>query len=129
MGEKRPFVVGSWDDVFLADKVRSLQRRKKTNLYLTTVGCLLFALLGAICAGGALADGSFPVPQGQRAVWIAIAGSVALLVTTLIVTFSSRRSDQVSMLESSLIRGFGTALDSSGLNPNKKESKKAEVRM
>jgi len=126
--DKKPFIVGNWDDLFLANKIRDLERKKKVNLYLTTVGCLSFALFGAVFSKGAPAEGALVVLQGQRALWVAIVFAVALLVTTVIATLLSRTPQKVAMLESSLIKGFGTALDSSELNPNRKDSKKGEVR-
>ena len=129
MNEKKPFIVSHWDDFFLTNKIRSLERKKKTNLYLATLGCLAFALFGAVFARGAYAESNaIAVLQGQRALAIAIVLGVILLVTTLIVSFTSRTPEQVAMLESSLIKGFGSALDSSELNPVKKDNKKAEVR-
>ena len=129
MNEKKPFIVSHWDDFFLTNKIRSLERKKKTNLYLTTMGCLCFALFGAVFARGAYAENNpISVLQGQRAVWIAIVFGAALLVATLTAAFVWRTSEKVALLESSLIKGFGSALDSSELNPNKKDNKKAEVR-
>ncbi len=129
MNEKKPFIVSHWDDFFLTNKIRSLERKKKTNLYLATMGCLAFALFGAVFARGAYAQSNpISVVQGQRALAIAIVIGMILLVTTLIVAFVSRTPEPVAMLESSLIKGFGTALDSSDLNPIKKDSKKTEVR-
>lgn len=127
MSEKKPFIVGNWDDLFLANKIRSLERRKKTNLYLTTVGCMCFALFGAVFTRGPAADSTLALLQGQRALWLAILFAVVLLAATLIATVLSRTPPKVAMLESSLIKGFGTALDASELNPNKKD-KKGEVR-
>jgi len=127
MNEKKPFIVGNWDDLFLANKIRSLERKKKTNLYLATVGCMCFGLFGAVFARGAPQDSPLAVLQGQRAFWIAAMFAVVLLITTLIATFLSRKSEKVALLESSLIKGFGTALDSSELNPVKKD-RKGEVR-
>ncbi len=80
-------------------------------------------------ARGAYAENN-PVSalQGQRALALAIIFGVILLAITLIVVFMSRTPQDVAMLESSLIKGFGSALDSSDINPVKKDSKKAEVR-
>jgi len=129
MNEKKPFIVSHWDDFFLTNKIRSLERKKKTNLYLATMGCLAFALFGAVFARGTYAEtNAIAALQGQRALAIAIVLGIILLVTTLIVAFVSRTPEQVAMLESSLIKGFGSALDSSELNPIKKDNKKAEVR-
>jgi hypothetical protein len=129
MNEKKPFIVSHWDDFFLTNKIRSLERKKKTNLFLSTMGCLCFALFGAVFARGAYAENN-PVSllQGQRAVWIAITFGIGLLIATLMAAFLSRTSEKVALLESSLIKGFGSALDSSDLNPNKKDNKKSEVR-
>lgn len=129
MNEKKPFIVSHWDDFFLTNKIRSLERKKKTNLYLSTMGCLCFALFGAVFARGAYAENNpISILQGQRAVWIAIVFGVGLLISTLVAAFLSRTSEKVALLESSLIKGFGSALDSSDLNPNKKDNKKSEVR-
>jgi len=129
MNEKKPFIVSHWDDFFLTNKIRSLERKKKTNMYLATMGCLCFALFGAVFSRGAYADKNpVSVLLGQRAVWIAGAFGILLLVTTTIVSFLSRTTEEVALLESSLIKGFGVALDSSDLNPAKKDNKKAEVR-
>ena len=129
MNEKKPFIVSHWDDFFLTNKIRSLERKKKTNLYLSTMGCLCFALFGAVFARGAYAENNpISILQGQRAVWIAIVFGIGLLIATLVAAFLSRISEKVALLESALIKGFGTALDSSDLNPNKKDNKKSEVR-
>lgn len=129
MNEKKPFIVSHWDDFFVTNKIRSLERKKKTSLYLATMGFLAFALFGAVIARGPYAQSSaVSVLQGQRALGIAIILGVILLVTTLAVAFASRTPEEVSMLESTLIKGFGSALESSDLNPVKKDSKKAEVR-
>jgi len=128
MSEKKPFIVGHWDDLFLANKIRSLERKKKLNLYLATVGCLCFALSGAVFARGAQLQGSLATLQAQKALAIAIVFAVMLLAATLVTAFLSRTPQNVAMLQSSLIKGFGTALDSSDLNPLKKENKKGEVR-
>ena len=129
MNEKKPFIVSHWDDFFLTNKIRSLERKKKTNLYLATMGFLCFALFGAVFSRGAYAESNpVSVLQGQRAVMLAIVFGVILLVTTLIAAFLSRTPENVALLESTLIKGFGAALDSSELNPSKKDNKKAEVR-
>ncbi|MBZ5577176.1 MAG: hypothetical protein LAP40_11510 [Acidobacteriia bacterium] len=128
MSEKKPFIVGNWDDLFLANKIRSLERKKKTNLYLSTMGCLCFALFGAVVSKGAPPDSVLAALQGQRAIWVAIALGVLLAAATLIATVLSRTPQRVAVLESSLIKGFGTALDASELNPSKKDNKKGEVR-
>ena len=127
MSEKKPFIVGHWDDLFLANKIRSLERKKKTNLYLATMGCLCFALFGAITARPAANAGAAAL-QSQTALWIAITFALVLLMATLIATFLSRTPPKVAVLESSLIKGFGAALDASDLNPIKRDSKKGEVR-
>lgn len=128
MNEKKPFIVSHWDDFFLTNKIRSLERKKKTNLYLATMGCLAFALFGAVFARAAYTQtGAVSTIEAQRALTMAIIIGVILLVTTLVVAFVSRTPEQVSVLESSLIKGFGAALDSSDLNP-RKDNKKAEVR-
>jgi len=126
MNEKKPFIVSHWDDFFLTNKIRSLERKKKTNLYLATMGCLCFALSGAIFTRGPESN-AVSVLQGQRALLLAIVAGVALLVATLIAAAISRTPQEVSILESSLMKGFGTALDASELNPNRKDNKK-EVR-
>ena len=128
MSEKKPFIVGNWDDLFLANKIRSLERKKKTNLYLATMGCLCFALFGAVFSKSAPPDSALALIQGQRALWVAIVFAILLLVATLVATILSRTPQRVAILESSLIKGFGTALDSSELNPSKKDNKKGEVR-
>lgn len=129
MNEKKPFIVSHWDDFFLTNKIRSLERKKKTNLYLATMGCLCFALFGAVFARGAYAENNpISILQGQRAVWIAIVFGIVLMVATIVAAFVWRTSERVALLESALIKGFGTALDSSDLNPNKKDNKKSEVR-
>ena len=127
MSEKKPFIVGHWDDLFLANKIRSLERKKKTNLYLATMGCLCFALFGAITARPGATAASEAL-QSQTAVWIAITFALVLLVATFVAAFLSRTPQKVAVLESSLIKGFGAALDSSDLNPVKRDSKKGEVR-
>lgn len=124
MSEKKPFIVGSWDDLFLANKIRALERRKKVTLYLSTVGCVAFALFGAVLATGV--PGAASVLQAQRALWLTLVFAATLLVTVLGCIFALRASDQVTVLESSLMKGFGTALDASELNPNKKDNKKKE---
>lgn len=129
MNEKKPFIVSHWDDFFLTNKIRSLERKKKTNLYLATMGCLCFALFGAVFARGAYAENNpISILQGQRAVWIAIVFGIVLMVATIVAAFVWKTSERVALLESALIKGFGTALDSSDLNPNKKDNKKSEVR-
>src|SRR5690242_10755223 len=130
MSEKKPFIVGHWDDFFLSNKIRSLERKKKTNLYLATMGCLAFALFGAtFMRGPAAENNALSVLAGQRAILIAILIGVVLLVATVIAAVVSRTPQQVAILESALMKGFGTALDASDLNPNKKDSKKSsEVR-
>jgi hypothetical protein len=129
MNEKKPFIVSHWDDFFLTNKIRSLERKKKTNLYLATMGCLCFALFGAVFARGAYAETNpVSVLQAQRAVWLAIVFGIVLLVATVTAAVVWRTSEKVALLESSLIKGFGSALDSSDLNPNKKDNKKTEVR-
>ncbi|HLK51098.1 MAG TPA: hypothetical protein VKT49_23310 [Bryobacteraceae bacterium] len=130
MNEKKPFIVSHWDDFFLTNKIRSLERRKKTNLYLATMGCLAFALFGAIFMRGPAVDNpAVSALAGQRAILAAVVIGIVLLVTTLIATMLSRTPQDVAILESALMKGFGTALDSSDLNPNKKDSKKSsEVR-
>jgi hypothetical protein len=127
MSEKKPFIVGHWDDLFLANKIRSLERKKKTNLYLATMGCLCFALFGALTSRPAATAAAAAV-QSQVALWIAISFAVVLVAATLIAAFFSRTPQKVAVLESSLIKGFGAALDSSDLNPAKRDSKKGEVR-
>ena len=129
MNEKKPFIVSHWDDFFFANKIRSLERKKKTNLYLVTMGCLCFALSGFLVARGAYAQNS-PVSNvlGQRALLVAISTGIVLLTATLAAAYKLRTPPEVSMLESSLMKGFGAALDASELNPNKKDSKKVEVR-
>jgi len=129
MNEKKPFIVSHWDDFFLTNKIRSLERKKKTNLYLATMGCLSFALFGAVFARGAYAENNpVSILQGQRALWIAIVFGIVLMVATIVAAFVWKTSERVALLESALIKGFGTALDSSDLNPNKKDNKKSEVR-
>jgi len=128
MSEKKPFIVGNWDDLFLANKIRSLERKKKTNLFLATMGCLSFALFGAVISRGAPPGSPLAAEQAQRALWIAVTFAIMLLAAILIATILSQKSAKVALLESSLIKGFGTALDSSDLNPAKKDSKKGEVR-
>ena len=127
MNEKKPFIVSHWDDFFLTNKIRSLERKKKTNLYLATMGFLCFALFGAIFTRGAESN-AVSVLQGQRALLMALIIGLVLLVATLVAAFWSRTPQEVAILESSLMKGFGTALDSSDLNPNKKDNKKSEVR-
>src|SRR5690348_17196295 len=127
MNEKKPFIVSHWDDFFLTNKIRSLERKKKTNLYLATMGCLCFALFGAIFIRGAENNVVSPL-QGQRAILMAIVIGLVLLVATLVAAVLSRTPQEVAILESTLMKGFGTALDASELNPNKKDSKKSEVR-
>jgi len=127
MSEKKPFIVGHWDDLFLANKIRSLERKKKTNLYLATMGCLCFALFGAITSRPAVNAGAAAL-QGQTALWIAITFALVLVVATFLAAFLSRTPQKVAVLESSLIKGFSAALDSSELNPLKRDSKKGEVR-
>ena len=129
MSENKPFIVGHWDDLFLANKIRSLERKKKTNLYLATIGCLCFALFGAAFSRGAYTDNAASAVAGQRAIWIAILFSILLLLATLFATFVSRTSEKAAQLEASLIKGFGTALDASELNPGRKDNKKGEVRI
>lgn len=130
MNEKKPFIVSHWDDFFLTNKIRSRERKKKTNLYLATLGCLCFALFGAVFARGAYADNNpVSVLQAQRAVWLAIVLGILLLVATVMAALMWRTSEKVALLESSLIKGFGAALDTSDLNPNKKDNKKSEVRI
>lgn len=130
MNEKKPFIVSHWDDFFLTNKIRSRERKKKTNLYLATLGCLCFALFGAVFARGAYADNNpVSVLQAQRAVWLAIIFGILLLVATVTAALVWRTSEKVALLESSLIKGFGAALDTSDLNPNKKDNKKSEVRI
>jgi hypothetical protein len=129
MNEQKPFIVSHWDDFFLSNKIRSLERKKKTNLYLATMGCLCFALFGALFVrGGAVQNDAVSALQGQRAILMAILVGIALLVATLIAAVLSRTPQQVTILESALMKGFGTALDASDLNPNKKDNKKSEVR-
>ena len=129
MNEKKPFIVSHWDEFFLTNKIRALERKKKTNLYLATMGCVCFALFGAIFMREPAAQNTaVSVLQGQRAVLIALLIGVLLLVATLIVTVLSRTPENVAALESALMKGFGTALDSSDLNPNKKDKKSSEVR-
>jgi len=127
MSEKKPFIVGNWDDLFLTNKIRSMERKKKVNLYLATVGCLCFGIFGSVLARGAEPGSPVAVLQAQRGVWIAVIFAIVLLVAAVIATFLSSTSQKVAVLESSLIKGFGTALDSSELNPVKKE-RKGEVR-
>jgi hypothetical protein len=127
MSDKKPFIVGHWDDLFLANKIRSLERKKKTNLYLATMGCLCFALFGAITARPA-SDAGAAALQGQTALWIAITFAMVLVVATFVAAFLSRTPQKVAVLESSLIKGFSAALDSSDLNPQKRDPKKGEVR-
>lgn len=127
MNERKPFIVSHWDDFFLSNKIRSLERKKKTNLYLATIGCLCFALFGALFTGGAESSTVSPL-QGQRVLLVALVAAVVLLVATLIAVFVSRTPQTVTILESSLMKGFGTALDASELNPNRKDAKKTEVR-
>jgi hypothetical protein len=127
MNEKKPFIVSHWDDFFLTNKIRSLERKKKTNLYLATMGFLCFALFGAISTRGAESN-AVSVLQAQRALLLALIIGMVLLAATLIAALMSRTPQQVAILESSLMRGFGTALDSSDLNPNKKDNKKSEAR-
>ena len=130
MNEKNPFIVSHWDDFFLTNKIRSRERKKKTNLYLATLGCLCFALFGAVFARGAYADNNpVSVLQAQRAVWLAIVFGILLLAATVMAALMWRTSEKVALLESSLIKGFGAALDTSDLNPNKKDNKKSEVRI
>lgn len=129
MNEKKPFIVSHWDDFFLTNKIRSLERRKKTNLYLATMGFLCFALFGALFGRGSYVQNSaMPVLQAERALLIAIILGVVLLVATLVAAFVSRTPQEVAVLESSLMKGFGAALDASELNPSKKDNKKVEVR-
>lgn len=128
MSEKKPFIVGNWDDLFLANKIRTLERKKKTNLYLATIGFLCFALFGGMFGHGAPAGTPQAIEQGQRAIWIAITFSIVLLVSTGVAAFLSRKAERVAILESALIKGFRTALDASDLNPAKKDNKKGEVR-
>lgn len=127
MNGKKPFIVSHWDDFFLTNKIRSLERKRKVTLYLATMGFLCFALFGGIFANGPESN-AVSVLQAQRAVLVAIVAGVALLAATLIAAMISRTPQQVTVLESSLMNGFGTALDASDLNPNRKENKKAEVR-
>jgi hypothetical protein len=126
--QKKPFIVGNWDDLFLANKVRALERRKRVNLYLATVGCMAFALFGAVLTKGAPPDSAFALLEIRRALAITLVFAVILLAATLIAVFASRTPDRVAMLESALMKGFGTALDASELNPNKRDSKRGEVR-
>ena len=130
MNEKKPFIVSHWDDFFFTNKIRALERKKKTNLYLATMGCICFALFGAIFMRlPASENTALSALQGQRALLMAILIGVILLVATLIAAVLSRTPQDVAALESALMKGFGTALDSSDLNPNKKDSKKSsEVR-
>lgn len=125
--QRKPFIVGNWDDLFLANKVRVLERRKRANLYLATVGCLAFALFGAVLTKGAPPNNAFALLEAQRALAITLVFAVMLLAATLIAIFASRLPERVSMLQSALMKGFGTALDASELNPNKRDSKR-EVR-
>ena len=128
MSDKKPFIVGNWDDLFLANKIRTVERKKKVNLYLATIGCLCFALFGAAITRGTPGGAVDQIQVAQRALWLAIVIGGLLVVTTVAVSVLSRKSPKVAMLESSLIKGFGTALDSSDLNPSKKDNKKGEVR-
>jgi hypothetical protein len=125
---KKPFIVGNWDDLFLANKIRALERKKKLNLYLATVGCMAFGLFGAVLTKGAPADSALALLQAQRALALTAGFAIVLLVSSLFAIFISRTPERVAMLESALMKGFGTALDASELNPNKKDNKKGEVR-
>lgn len=127
MNERKPFIVSHWDDFFLTNKIRSLERKKKTNLYLATMGCLCFALFGAIFTRGAAANAVAEL-QAQRALLVALVIGFVLLVATLAAAIWSRTPQHLAILESAVVKGFGTALESSELNPNRKDSKKAEVR-
>lgn len=127
MNERKPFIVSHWDDFFLTNKIRSLERKKKTSLYLATMGCLCFALFGAIFTRGA-AGNAVPELQAQRALLLAIVIGLVLLLATLAAALWSRTPQELAILESSVVKGFGTALESSELNPNRKDNKKAEVR-
>lgn len=126
--QKKPFIVGNWDDLFLANKVRALERKKRVNSYLATVGCMAFALFGAVLTKGTPPDSALALLEARRALAITLAFAIVLLVATLIAIFSSRTPDRVAMLESALMKGFGAALDGSELNPNKRDSKRGEVR-
>ena len=129
MNDKKPFIVSHWDDFFLTNKIRSLERKKKTNLYLATMGFVCFALFGALFGRGTYGpNGAIAEGQAERALLIAMIVGLVLLVATLVATFLSRTPQEVALLESSLMKGFGAALDASELNPNKKDSKKGEVR-
>lgn len=126
--QKKPFIVGSWDDLFLANKVRALERRKRVNVYLATVGCMAFALFGAVLTRGAAPNSAFALLEARRALAMTLVFALVLLVATVIASLVSRAPERVAMLESALMKGFGTALDASELNPNKRESKRSEVR-
>lgn len=127
MNERKPFIVSHWDDFFLTNKIRSLERKKKTNLYLATVGCLCFALFGAIFTRGS-AGNAVAELQAQRALLLAVIIGFVLLVAVVAAAIWSRTPQQLAILESSVVKGFGAALESSELNPNRKDNKKAEVR-
>lgn len=124
---RKPFIVGNWDDLFLANKVRALERKKRVNLYLATVGCMAFALFGAVLTKGAPPDNAFALLEARRALAVTLGFAIVLLAATLIAIFASRLPDRVSMLQTALMKGFGAALDASELNPNKRDSKR-EVR-